>query len=163
MERREISIRGLVQGVGFRPFVHRLASRFGLHGSVRNQNGEVLIEVEGRARSLDQFVAALTSQPPPLARIDEVRSVSQRPRGDPLFQIDPSTADATGVVFHSPDVATCDDCLAELFERRDRRYRYPFLNCTNCGPRFTIIRSAPNDRERTTMRSFAMCAACLAE
>ncbi|WZO98768.1 carbamoyltransferase HypF [Isosphaeraceae bacterium EP7] len=163
MERRAISVRGIVQGVGFRPFVHHLASRYGLRGFVRNQTDGVLIEVEGKGRSLDRFLTELTSQPPPLVQIDEVRWVARRPRGDPLFQINLSTNDATGVVFHSPDVATCDDCLVELFDLRDRRYRYPFLNCTNCGPRFTIIRGAPYDRERTTMESFAMCPACLAE
>ena len=152
-----------MQGVGFRPFVHRLASKFGLHGFVKNQNGSVLIEVEGKDHSLDRFLAELTTRPPPLARIDEVHWVARPPRGDPPFQIAPSTTDAIGAVFHSPDVATCSDCVAELFDPGDRRFRYPFLNCTNCGPRFTIIRNAPYDRERTTMASFAMCAACLAE
>lgn len=163
MERRAILIRGVVQGVGFRPFVHRLASRFDLRGFVRNQTSDVLIEVEGEGRSLDGFLAELTSGPPPLAQIDEVRWVSRLPRGDLDFAIEMSTSDASGLIFHSPDISTCDDCLAELFDPSDRRYRYPFLNCTNCGPRFTIIRSAPYDRERTTMASFALCAACQAE
>jgi hydrogenase maturation protein HypF len=163
MERREISVRGVVQGVGFRPFVHRLASKFGLHGFVRNQAGVVLIEVEGEDRSLDSFLAELTTRPPPLTRIDDVSCLRRPTRGDPQFTIEPSASDATGMVFHSPDVATCDECLAELFDPGDRRFRYPFLNCTNCGPRFTIIRGAPYDRERTTMSSFALCPACLAE
>ena len=163
MERRAISVQGIVQGVGFRPFVHRLASRFGLGGFVRNQSGGVVIEVEGEAPALDQFLVGLTSHSPPLAQIDDVQWVAQPPRGDPFFRIEASTSDASRLILHSPDVATCDDCLAELFAPDDRRYRYPFLNCTNCGPRFTIIRSAPYDRERTTMGSFKMCAACRAE
>ncbi len=149
--------------MGFRPFVHRLASQHGLCGFVRNQPSGVLIEVEGDDGSLDRFLAELTTQPPPLAHIDEVHWVSQRPRGDPLFRIEPSVSEGNGLISHSPDIATCDDCLAELFDPGDRRYRYPFLNCTNCGPRFTIIRSAPYDRERTTMKSFPLCDACLAE
>src|SRR3954452_3463956 len=147
MERRAISISGIVQGVGFRPFVFGLASRFGLHGFVKNQTGGVLIEVEGEDRSLDRFLAELTSHPPPLARIESVSCVSRLPRGDPGFRIEPSTTDATDRPFlPSPDVATCDDCLAELFDPRDRRYRYPSLNCTHCGPRLTIIQGSPYDR-----------------
>ena len=163
MERRAISVRGIVQGVGFRPFVHRLAVRYGLNGFVKNRTGGVLIEVEGDDRALDGFLSELTTRPPSLSQIDDVKWTSRRPRGAPGFLIESSTAEATGLIFHSPDVATCDDCLAELFDPRDRRYRYPFLNCTNCGPRFTIIRCAPYDRERTTMASFAICAECRAE
>jgi len=163
MERRAIAVSGVVQGVGFRPFVHRLASRFGLHGFVKNQTGGVLIEVEGDVCTLDQFFAELTNRPPPLAQIDEVSWVSRLPRRDRCFRIETSTAAATTLIFPSPDVATCDDCLAELFDPADRRYRYPFLNCINCGPRLTIIRGFPYDRERTTMASFVMCAACRAE
>src|SRR5689334_21418666 len=163
MERRAIAVSGIVQGVGFRPFVHGLASRFGLAGFVRNRSGGVVIEVEGEGHSLDRFLAELTSRPPPLAQIERVSWASRRLRGDSHFRIEPSGRDATGLIFHSPDVATCDDCLGELFDPGDRRYRYPFLNCTQCGPRFTIIREAPYDRERTTMGSFAMCAACRAE
>jgi len=163
MERRAIAVSGIVQGVGFRPFVHRLASRFGLHGFVKNQTGGVLIEVEGETPTLEQFVAELTNRPPPLAQIDEVSWAARLPRGDPTFRIDTSTTAATSSIFPSPDVATCDDCLAELFDPADRRFRYPFLNCINCGPRLTIIRGFPYDRERTTMASFVMCAACRAE
>jgi hydrogenase maturation protein HypF len=163
MDRRSIAISGIVQGVGFRPFVHDLASRLGLHGFVRNRAGDVVIEVEGEPRSLDRFLDELTTRPPPLARIDEVRWARRSPRGDPHFRIEPSQVDPDGAIFISPDVATCDDCLRELFDPRDRRYRYPFLNCTNCGPRLTIIRGAPYDRARTTMAAFAMCPACLAE
>jgi len=163
MHRRAIDVSGIVQGVGFRPFIYDLATRLGLNGFVRNQTGGVLIEVEGEAHSLDRFLVELQSKPPPLARIDEVSWESRFPQGDPHFRIETSEHGSAGPIFISPDVATCDDCLRELFDPRDRRYRYPFLNCTNCGPRFTIIRDSPYDRVRTTMASFAMCPACRAE
>lgn len=163
MHRRAIDVSGIVQGVGFRPFIYDLATRLGLNGFVRNQTGGVLIEVEGEADSLDRFLAELKSKPPPLARIDEVSWESRFPLGDPHFRIEASEHGSAGPIFISPDVGTCDDCLRELFDPRDRRYRYPFLNCTNCGPRFTIIRDSPYDRVRTTMASFVMCPACRAE
>ncbi len=163
MERRAIAVYGTVQGVGFRPFVFGLASRLALHGFVKNQTGGVLIEVEGEARSLDHFLKELTTRPPPLARIDHLSWERQPSRGDCQFHIRPSEADTASPIFISPDVAACDDCLGELFDPSDRRYGYPFLNCTNCGPRLTIITGAPYDRARTTMASFEMCAACRAE
>lgn len=163
MHRRSIAISGIVQGVGFRPFVYDLATRFNLHGFVTNRAGGVLVEVEGEPQSLDRFLEELTSRPPPLARIDGVRWAPQPARGDPRFRIEPSRTGAGDQVFISPDVATCADCLRELFDPGDRRHGYPFLNCTNCGPRLTIIREAPYDRERTTMAPFAMCAKCRAE
>ncbi len=163
MDRRAVAVAGIVQGVGFRPFVFDLANRIGLSGFVRNQTDGVLIEVEGDARALDLFLTELTAKPPPLARICRVTWVSRQPRGDPRFRIEPSTQEATSSIFISPDVATCDDCLRELFDPVDRRFRYPFLNCTRCGPRLTIVRDVPYDRERTTMASFVMCRACRAE
>lgn len=163
MDRRAITIRGIVQGVGFRPWIYGLASRMGLNGFVRNQSGDVLIEVEGEPRCLDRFLDELTAGPPPLARIDDVRWQALGLRGDPQFRIEPSEADRSGSIFIAPDVATCDDCLAELFDPADRRYRYPFLNCTNCGPRLTIIRGVPYDRPRTTMARFVLCPACRGE
>ena len=163
MERRILSIRGVVQGVGFRPFVHGLASRLGLGGFVKNQSGEVVIEVEGARPALDDFVTTLARDPPPLAVIERLVWHAQPPKGEQNFRIDASDAGSTGSVFISPDVATCADCLRELFDPGDRRYRYPFINCTNCGPRLTIITGAPYDRERTTMASFAMCGPCRAE
>jgi len=149
--------------VGFRPYVHGLASRFGLTGFVLNRTGEVVIEAEGPVASLEAFVAEIGRHPPPLARIDEVRCEARAVVGDRSFRIEPSEAGAEGDVVLPPDVATCDDCLRELFDPADRRYRYPFLNCTHCGPRLTIIRGAPYDRERTVMAGFALCAACRAE
>lgn len=163
MERRSITVRGIVQGVGFRPYVYELATRLGLVGFVRNQAGEVHAEVEGDARALDRFVEELTVRPPRLARIDRIEWGSVEPLGERRFWIEASEADHQGPVFVAPDTATCEDCLRELFDPADRHYRYPFLNCTNCGPRLTIIRGVPYDRARTTMAPFAMCGACRAE
>jgi hydrogenase maturation protein HypF len=162
--RRSILVRGIVQGVGFRPRVHGLASRLGLAGFVRNSTDGVQIEVEGAASALDEFVASLTAEAPPLARVDAVTSVSLPGRGERAFRIERSALTAhDGPVLLSPDVATCGNCVRELFDPADRRYRYPFINCTDCGPRLSIIEAAPYDRSRTTMARFAMCDQCLAE
>jgi hydrogenase maturation protein HypF len=163
MERRAITVHGVVQGVGFRPFVYGLASRLELSGFVKNRVGDVLIEVEGEAGSLDHFLTELTTNLPPLARIDHLSWERRPTQGDRSFHIQPSEVESSGPIFVSPDVATCADCLAELFDPTDRRYRYPFLNCTNCGPRLTIVTGAPYDRQRTTMAGFLLCAACRAE
>ncbi len=165
MERRAITIQGVVQGVGFRPFVYGLARKLHLKGFVRNQMGAVLIEVEGSVPRLDEFLSELTHRPPPLAQIDALSWRGCAWRGDCEFRIECSVEEEEthGEVFISPDVATCEQCLAELFDPHDRRYRYPFLNCTNCGPRLTIIRGVPYDRARTTMASFPMCSACQKE
>ena len=163
MERRAITVRGIVQGVGFRPFIHGLATRLGLVGFVNNRSGVLHIEIEGEPGLLEQFVSELVAKPPPLAHVQELTWQALQPLGDARFQIHSSEADCLGQIFISPDVATCAACLAELFDPCDRRYRYPFLNCTNCGPRLTIITGAPYDRPRTTMAGFAMCAACRAE
>jgi hydrogenase maturation protein HypF len=163
MERRSIVVQGIVQGVGFRPFVYGLASRLKLHGFVKNRTGDVLIEVEGEAGLLDRFLLELTSELPPLAHIEELSWEQQSPRGERDFRIERSDTNAVGPIFVAADVATCDDCMAELFNPRDRRYRYPFLNCTNCGPRLTIVTGSPYDRLRTTMSVFSMCPECRAE
>ena len=164
MERRAITVEGIVQGVGFRPFVYALALRLELRGFVKNQSGRVLIEAEGTSAALDRFTRELREKSPPLARIDALSCESQEAlRGENRFRIEPSDHYAGTPIFISPDVATCDACLAELFDPSDRHYRYPFLNCTNCGPRLTIIRGAPYDRARTTLASFPMCPACAAE
>lgn len=160
---RRIRVGGVVQGVGFRPFVHRLAERHGLRGWVLNDSAGVLIEAEGAVDALDAFVGALRAEAPPLARIESLRVVEGAPRGHGAFEIRPSRVDPGAYQLVSPDVATCPDCLREVLDPADRRYRYPFTNCTNCGPRFTIIRSLPYDRPRTTMRTFAMCPSCRAE
>ncbi len=163
MERRAIAVWGTVQGVGFRPYVFGLAQSLDLHGFVRNQGGGVQIEIEGEPDHLDQFLDQLKRQPLPLARVDDMSWQPVRTRGDGSFRIESSHDDAAGPIVIPSDAATCDQCLAELFDPRDRRYRYPFLNCTNCGPRLTIITGSPYDRERTTMAGFAMCPACRAE
>ncbi len=163
MERRAIVVRGIVQGVGFRPFVFHLAERLRLGGFVKNQTGSVLIEVEGAGPSLEQFLADLAGKAPPLAQIEHLSWEPRTPCGEPAFRIERSQADPAAQVFISPDVATCADCLREVLDPADRHHGYPFLNCTNCGPRLTIIRGAPYDRPRTTMADFPMCAACRAE
>ncbi len=157
---RRIEIRGVVQGVGFRPWIYRLAQEEGLAGRVRNDTMGVTIEAFGSESALDLFMRRLESIPPPAAHIQEVRS-SPIP-SEPLdtFVITQS-ADAVGRrASIPPDLATCPACLSEVFEPTDRRYRYPFTNCTNCGPRFTIARDVPYDRPATTMASFRMCPAC---
>jgi hydrogenase maturation protein HypF len=160
MERRTITVSGTVQGVGYRPFVYGLAARMGLAGFVRNRACGVEIEAEGPADALDAFVAALARQAPPLARIDQIHSAALPPRGASRFRINASGAPSEAVVFMPPDVATCEECLRELFDPADRRYRYPFLNCSDCGPRLTLVNGTPYDRERTAMAAFPMCDTC---
>jgi hydrogenase maturation protein HypF len=152
----------VVQGVGFRPFVHRLALRHGLSGRVRNEGGEVSARVEGETASLEAFVDGLRAEAPPLARIDGLEAVPAEPGGLAGFRVVPSE-DRGGRQPVSPDVSTCPACEAELLDPTDRRHRYPFVTCTDCGPRYTVIRSMPYDRERTSMAAFRQCPACEAE
>ncbi len=160
---RRVEVRGVVQGVGFRPFVWRLADRFGVGGWVRNRSGVVEILAEGTDEVLDGFCRALQEEAPPLAHVDSVKWEPAEAAGLSGFVVDESLDSGEGERLISPDVATCRACLAELFDPRDRRYRYPFINCTDCGPRFTIIESLPYDRERTSMRAFPLCADCSRE
>ena len=162
-ERRGITVRGIVQGVGFRPFVYALARRQGLSGTVRNDAEGVHIEVEGAPEDLERFVRALEEDPPPLAMVESVDWEPLATRGGREFRIEESREGLRRQALVSPDVATCDDCLAELLDPTDRRYRYPFTNCTNCGPRFTITRTVPYDRATTTMSGFTMCPDCFRE
>jgi hydrogenase maturation protein HypF len=143
--------------------VYTLASRHQLRGFVKNQTGSVLIEVEGEPSSLECFLADLAGHPLPLAQIEHLSWELRALQGEPGFRIEGSDADAAGPVFISPDVATCPDCLAEVLAPADRRHGYPFLSCTNCGPRLTIITGAPYDRARTTMAAFPLCPACRTE
>jgi hydrogenase maturation protein HypF len=159
-ERRDVSVRGIVQGVGFRPFVYALARKHELSGMVRNDAEGVRIEVEGAPEELERFVRALQEDAPPLAVVESVLWQPLATLGDREFRIARSQEGLRRQALVSPDVATCDDCLAELLDPEDRRYRYPFTNCTNCGPRFTITRSVPYDRATTTMSGFAMCPDC---
>ncbi len=162
MERRRWRIRGVVQGVGFRPFVYGLATRQGLGGFVLNDGEGVVVEAEGEPGALDTFASALQAEAPSLARVDSVTAEAVAVQGERGFRIEASVA--TGRTAPIPaDVATCDDCLRELFDAADRRYRYPFVNCTQCGPRFTIVRRVPYDRPNTTMAGFELCAACRRE
>jgi hydrogenase maturation protein HypF len=156
-------VTGVVQGVGFRPFVHRLATELGLSGSVRNDEHGVVAEVEGPPEAVEAFLARLRTDAPPLAVVERVTADGAQPRGDSGFAIRASEGGARPDALVSADVATCEDCLAELSDPADRRFRYPFVNCTNCGPRFTIVRGVPYDRGRTTMAGFPLCAACRAE
>lgn len=158
-----IHISGIVQGVGFRPFVYNLAARYGLTGWVRNTSAGVDIAVDGSQDALDGFITALRDEAPPLSRIDEFTASYGAAGGFSRFEILQSEAIPEGFQPISPDVAICSDCLRELFDTHDRRYRYPFINCTNCGPRFTIIQDIPYDRPKTTMSGFAMCADCARE
>jgi hydrogenase maturation protein HypF len=158
-----ITVTGVVQGVGFRPFVYNLARRMGLSGWVLNHSGGVDIEVEGPAPGVAAFMAALEAQAPPLARVATLEAECIAPRGFDTFEIRHSESQQGRYQLISPDVATCPDCRRELFDPEDRRHRYPFTNCTNCGPRFTIIEDIPYDRPKTTMRVFPMCGDCLRE
>jgi hydrogenase maturation protein HypF len=154
---------GTVQGVGFRPYVFRLAGELGLGGWVLNDAHGVLLEVEGPAEGVESFFARLTRDAPPLAMIERVESGEVAVLGETSFSIHSSPRGEEADAPIAPDSATCADCLHELFDPADRRYRYPFINCTNCGPRFTIVRGIPYDRPLTTMAGFQMCPACQAE
>ncbi len=171
LERRVIEVEGTVQGVGFRPFVHRLAAAGELRGFVRNNANLVVIDIEGETTGLDAFCAALRLAPPPLSEISALRMVTAPVLSHDTFRIVPSVVRehirddaATGISQVAPaippDVATCDACLAEMKNPANRRYLHPFITCTDCGPRYTIVCSAPFDRERTTMAAFARCPAC---
>lgn len=161
-----ISVRGVVQGVGFRPFVYRLAHEHNLKGRVRNTSGNVEIEVEGKEERVRNFITDLESKAPPLARIGNIVVTFQHPKSHTeyeKFEIGESISQDGKYQLVSPDIATCEDCRRDIFRPTDRRYRYPFTNCTNCGPRFTIIDDIPYDRPKTTMREFQMCPQCQKE
>ena len=161
--RKAIEVDGIVQGVGFRPYVYRLARELGLAGSVSNTAAGAAIEVEGPNASVESFLARLLCELPPLARITSLAVRDLPCDHDAEFRILPSRLGEEHRALISPDVAICDDCLRELFDPADRRYHYPFINCTNCGPRFTIVREIPYDRPRTSMAVFPMCPACQRE
>jgi hydrogenase maturation protein HypF len=161
--RLRVRVTGTVQGVGFRPYVYRLASELSLGGFVLNDAHGVLIEVEGSAPVVDRFLARLPSEAPPLAVVERVAVDELAVSGDVAFAIRESVGGQVPDAPVTPDTATCEDCLRELSDPADRRFRYPFINCTNCGPRFTIVRGVPYDRPLTTMAGFAMCSDCRAE
>lgn len=163
--RQRLTVTGVVQGVGFRPFVHRLATELGLAGFVGNDSGAVFLEVQGNPARVREFGRRLRTDAPPLARIGTIDAVDVdvAPDAGRGFDIATSEVVAGATTPIPPDVAVCDDCVAELFDPGDRRHRHPFITCTNCGPRFTIIRTLPYDRPATTMSAFAMCARCARE
>jgi hydrogenase maturation protein HypF len=156
-------IEGTVQGVGFRPYVYRLAGELGVAGHVLNDSRGVVVEVEAPSETVERFLSRLALEAPPLANVERVTSEQLEELGEHGFSIRESPVGGEPRAAVTPDSATCPDCLAELFDPGDRRFRYPFTNCTNCGPRFTIVRDVPYDRPNTTMAAFEMCAACLAE
>ena len=160
---RRLRITGTVQGVGFRPWVYRAARRAGVDGSVRNDSTGVVIEAFGEAVQIAAFERDLADGRPPAARVNRIEATSIPPRPVTGFHIVESGTTADRRVSIPPDLATCEACLAELRDPRDRRYGYAFTNCTDCGPRFTITREVPYDRAQTTMAAFVMCEACRAE
>ena len=160
---RKLEITGIVQGVGFRPFVYQLAHRYQLNGFTLNNTAGVSVEIEGKENDVKEFIAALRSELPPLARIDTLSSEEAEYVGYTNFEIIHSETDNDKSALISPDIAICDNCLQEMKDPSDRRYAYPFINCTDCGPRYSIIETLPYDRPHTSMRFFTMCEACHAE
>ena len=158
--RRRLLVNGIVQGVGFRPFVYRIALGFGLKGFIRNTSSGVLIEVQGSSMLLDSFVCTLQSDLPPLARIEAIKESTLDCIAEERFVIADSSAGAEVETLIPPDIALCSDCRSELLDPANRRFRYPFINCTNCGPRYTIVGRLPYDRPSTSMHSFVMCPEC---
>ncbi len=160
---RRIDVNGIVQGVGFRPFVYQLANRRKLKGEVANTSSGVVIRLEGPEAEIESFLIDLEKKPPPLAQITDIAVAEETWKGFPDFSIVHSQGNETRSTLISPDMCVCDDCLRELFDPNDRRYRYPFVNCTNCGPRYTIIEDIPYDRPKTSMKNFKMCVRCREE
>jgi len=161
--RKKILINGIVQGVGFRPFIYRIAKKCNLKGFVNNNSDGVLIEVEGSDNSLDAFESFIRDEAPPLSKITRIQATNIPILNDKEFKIIETENNNKATTLISPDVCVCDDCVNELNNPKDRRYRYPFINCTNCGPRYTIVERIPYDRPFTSMRVFPMCHACEAE
>jgi len=161
--RKQVHVRGIVQGVGFRPFVYRLAHRFHLHGHVRNTGDGVLMELEGAPQPIEEFLARLAREHPPLAQIAETVITELEATGETGFALQPTHDEQPQFTLVPPDLATCSDCRLEFTDPRDCRFGYPFINCTNCGPRYSIIRDLPYDRPATSMAGFRMCPRCQAE
>lgn len=161
--RYHIKIIGIVQGVGFRPFVYNLANSLALNGCVSNISDGVIIEIEGVQKSLEVFLSSLKTQPPPLSKIKEINFTVEEPVGYAGFTILQSIKGEEKDAYFSPDISICHDCARELYDKKDQRYLYPFINCTNCGPRFTITKGVPYDRINTTMERFQMCDMCIGE
>jgi hydrogenase maturation protein HypF len=163
IQRLKIVIQGVVQGVGFRPFIYRLATNLGLKGWVQNTSAGVFIEVEGEKNTLDTFLLSITKEKPPQAIIQSLEYSFLDPVGYQEFKISESNPQGIKSVLILPDIATCIECINDIFDKNNRRYLYPFTNCTNCGPRFTIIEKLPYDRPNTSMKKFPMCQECKEE
>ena len=161
--RLKLTVRGAVQGVGFRPFVFRLATGLGLAGWVNNSPQGVFIEAEGPRAELEKFLLRLETEKPPRSFIQSLEASWLDPVGYMAFEIRPSETGGNKTALVLPDIATCPDCLREIFDPQNRHHLYPFTNCTNCGPRFSIIESLPYDRANTSMKAFTMCPECRAE
>ncbi|HEY0722346.1 MAG TPA: acylphosphatase, partial [Gammaproteobacteria bacterium] len=160
---RRLAVSGIVQGVGFRPYVWRLATELGLDGWVSNDGSGVVIEVRGEAEAIHRFTERLSAEAPPLARVREVRWQESGEVVASGFQICESRSEGPATTMIGPDSGVCPDCLAELFDPAERRFRYPFINCTHCGPRYTLTRALPYDRAQTSMDDFPLCPACASE
>src|ERR1700733_1728107 len=163
ISRKQILIRGIVQGVGFRPFVYNLAQSLELSGYILNSSSGVTIEIEGPEANIEHFLDTLQKNPPPLAQVTDIVRVELLPQGATQFFIRESREDDAAFVLVSPDVATCEACWRDFGDPANRRFGYPFTNCTNCGPRYTIVQEIPYDRAKTTMTTFRMCNLCSAE
>ena len=163
IKRFRLEIKGVVQGVGFRPFVYSIAKKLDLNGFVGNASLGVFVEIEGEENRLNEFIEYLKTNAPPLSHISEITLQTVANKYETDFKIIESESQESEFTLISPDISICDDCLTELFDAHDRRYLYPFINCTNCGPRFTITKTVPYDRPNTTMSAFTMCEACRAE
>jgi hydrogenase maturation protein HypF len=163
ISRLRLAIRGAVQGVGFRPFIYRLALELGLTGWVNNSSQGVFIEVEGERQQLEKFLLRIEPERPPQSFIQSLESAFLDAKGFTEFEIRKSDEGGEKTAIVLPDIATCTACLSEVFDPANRRYQYPFTNCTNCGPRFSIIEALPYDRAKTTMKNFTMCEACATE
>lgn len=161
----ELHIQGIVQGVGFRPFIYNLANQLEISGTVSNTSAGVFVQAVAEQNLLDSFIARIRSDAPPLAEILSIDAQPFDPQKikDSGFVINKSSSEASATTAIPPDIALCDDCLKELLSADDRRHGYPFINCTNCGPRFTIVETIPYDRPKTSMRVFPMCEACQKE
>ncbi len=157
LQGRRIEVLGTVQGVGFRPWIYRIAKTLGIKGQVHNDGRGVTIDAFGNQESLDRFLHAIEANPPPAAAIRRLSWTAIEVRNEAAFTIGASQANALREPSIPPDLATCRDCVSEIFDVRNRRYRYPFTNCTNCGPRFTIALDVPYDRPATSMAKFPMC------
>jgi hydrogenase maturation protein HypF len=164
MNRRlRVEVRGIVQGVGFRPYIYRLAQRYNLGGSIHNSESGVSIEIQGESQNVAAFITTLPLEAPTLAHIHEIDAADVDLQPDSEFIIVESTRSTTAKTLISPDIATCGECVQEMLDPANRRYLYPFINCTNCGPRFTIVRQVPYDRKQTSMANFSMCPLCQSE